>query len=121
MVAARLMHPSQSNVRLLASAMTLSLAFLIALATAPAARAENVTPPDWDVYEICAGKKLDGTCARVESDARRALLDKWRVVPAADRTACTAEITSSGTHSYRALSTCINTRAFEAFDSGSAS
>lgn len=115
MIATRLTLPKRT--------WTLTLATIAGLAAglvvAPAARADNVTPPDWDVYEICAGKTLDGTCARVESDARRALLDKWRVVPAADRTACTAEVSSSGANSYRALSTCINTRAFEAFDSGS--
>lgn len=88
----------------------------IAMFASNSAVAADVPPPRWDISEVCQMTSDAGPCPRVESDARRTLLDRWTALPAAIRVSCSQEVESQGRPSYRKLSACINDLAFKAFD-----
>jgi len=92
---------------------------LFIVAVSPLAAAEAIAPPKWDIVDICTENAIGGACPRAESDSRRALLDRWNVLPASDRQACTEQVKASGHLSYRSLTTCINDRALAAFEAES--
>ncbi|MFN0218992.1 MAG: hypothetical protein ACKVP4_09290 [Hyphomicrobium sp.] len=88
---------------------------LLALA-AGAAAAADVPPPKWDITDACAAIGQGGVCPRAESDARRALLDRWTALPVDMRKTCAGEVEAEGQRSYRRLTACIDDLAFKAFD-----
>lgn len=83
------------------------------------AQAADVPPPRWDIVEVCQALEQEGgPCPRVESDTRRALLDRWTALPAENRIACTREVDVDGERSYRKLAACIDDLALKAFEAG---
>lgn len=83
------------------------------------AQAADVPPPRWDIVEVCQALAQEGgPCPRVESDTRRALLDRWTALPAENRIACTREVDVDGQRSYRKLAACIDDLALKAFEAG---
>lgn len=92
------------------------LATGLVMATAGVALAAEAPPPKWDITEACVGVAASGPCPRVESDARRSLLDRWTALPVDMRVACAREVEAEGHRSYRRLAACIDDLAFKAFD-----
>lgn len=82
-------------------------------------QAADVPPPRWDIVEVCQNLEQEGgPCPRVESNTRRALLDRWTALPAENRIACTQEVDVDGERSYRKLAACIDDLALKAFEAG---
>ena len=72
--------------------------------------------PRWDVGEICASSSLGAQCPKIESVNRRSVLNRWEAMPVAVRSACTAQISSTGKPSYKALLTCLDESQMKALD-----
>ncbi|MGQ0457256.1 MAG: hypothetical protein ACT4OU_09355 [Hyphomicrobium sp.] len=92
------------------------LAVGLVISAAGIALAADAPPPKWDITEACAGAGGTGPCPRVESDARRSLLDRWTALPVDMRAARAREVEAEGQRSYRRLAACIDDLAFKAFD-----
>jgi hypothetical protein len=93
-----------------------SIALALSLCAAGPVIGAEVAPPNWDISEVCQMNEESSLCPRVESDARRTLLDRWTALPAEMRVTCSQEVEAEGRPSYRKLASCINDLAFKAFD-----
>lgn len=94
-----------------------ALLLALSVCATSAGAAADVPPPRWDISEVCQMTgDGGGPCPRVESDARRTLLDRWTALPADIRLSCSREVEAEQRPSYRKLSACINDLAFQAFE-----
>lgn len=78
------------------------------LAGMPAIAADTI--PRWDIAAICAASALGSKCPAIESQNRRAVFQRWELMPVTDRTACAETVTATGQLSYRALLSCLEER-----------
>ena len=96
----------------LAVAMTAAAVQSVAIAAAIA----DDSIPRWDINELCAASTLGARCARIESENRRAVFNRWEAQPVADRQACFAVVNAPGQRSYKRLLTCLEERGLKAIE-----
>lgn len=95
-----------------------AMAFVSAVGALPA-MAADVPPPRWEILEICQARSEGDSCPRVESNTRRALLDRWTALPADNRLICKEQVDVDGQRSYRHLASCLDDLALRSFEGAS--
>lgn len=95
----------------------LPLVLLPSLAVSASAEALALSPPSWEIHDLCKMHDND-TCLGEENEARLGVLGRWATVPEADRAACMKRVDRDGHRSYRALADCFDDRAMKALEAG---
>lgn len=71
-----------------------------------ATSAQAIELPNWNIATICASENTAGQCQLFESQAKRAVLGGWGLLPDDYRNACLGEVKEPYA-SYRSLSQCL--------------